>query len=41
MFPAILRQRHDPDYYLRRPLPPTARPYLDDSRRGNSRLGAA
>lgn len=32
MIPAILRQRRDPDYYLRRPLPATARPYLDDSR---------
>jgi fatty acid desaturase len=32
MIPAILRQRREPDYYLRRPLPPTARPYLDDSR---------
>ena len=32
MIPAILRQRRDPDYYLRRPLPPTARPYLDDAR---------
>ena len=28
--PAVLRQRHDPDYYLRRDLPPTARPYRDE-----------
>jgi fatty acid desaturase len=32
MIPAILRQCRDPDYYLRRTLPPTARPYVDDSR---------
>ncbi|HWA47244.1 MAG TPA: fatty acid desaturase family protein [Dongiaceae bacterium] len=32
MIPVLLRQRREPDYYLRRPLPPTARPYLDDSR---------
>jgi fatty acid desaturase len=30
MTPAILRQRHDPGYYLRKDLPPTARPYRED-----------
>ena len=29
MFRAILRQRHEVGYYLRRELPPTARPYKD------------
>ena len=27
---AVLRQRHEKGYYLRRSLPPTARPYRDD-----------
>jgi fatty acid desaturase len=30
MVPAILRQRREPGYYLRRELPPTARPYKED-----------
>ncbi len=30
MVPAILRQRHEPGYYLRRELPPTARPYREE-----------
>lgn len=30
MIPAVLRQRKDPDYYLRRELPLTARPYRED-----------
>lgn len=30
MVPAILRQRHEPGYYLRRALPPTARPYREE-----------
>lgn len=29
MFRAIMRQRHDVGYYLRRDLPPTARPYKE------------
>lgn len=29
MLPALFRQRRNPDYYLRRPLPPTANPYED------------
>jgi len=27
--PAVLRQRHDPSYAHRKPLPPTARPYQE------------
>jgi len=27
MVPAVLRQRREPGYYLRKELPPTARPY--------------
>jgi fatty acid desaturase len=30
MIRAVLRQRRDPDYYLRRELPPTARPYREE-----------
>ena len=30
MIPAILRQRHEPGYYVRRALPPTARPYREE-----------
>ena len=30
VIPAVLRQRKDPDYYLRRELPPTARPYREE-----------
>jgi fatty acid desaturase len=30
MLRAVWRQRKDPDYYLRRELPPTAKPYRDD-----------
>jgi fatty acid desaturase len=30
MIPAVLRQRKDPDYYLRRELPPTAKPYREE-----------
>jgi fatty acid desaturase len=30
MVPAILRQRREPGYYLRRDLPPTARPYREE-----------
>lgn len=30
MIPAVLRQMRDPNYYLRRELPPTARPYRED-----------
>jgi fatty acid desaturase len=30
MVPAILRQRHEPGYYIRRELPPTARPYREE-----------
>jgi fatty acid desaturase len=30
MIPAVLKQLRDPDYYLRRELPPTARPYRED-----------
>ncbi len=29
MLPALWRQRKDPDFHLRRPLPPTATPYHD------------
>ena len=29
MFQAVLRQRREPGYYLKRALPPTARPYQD------------
>ncbi len=29
VFSAVLRQRHEPGYYLRRSLPPTARPYKE------------
>ena len=28
-----MRQRREPGYYLRRDLPPTARPYRDDLHR--------
>ncbi|PZQ97048.1 MAG: fatty acid desaturase [Cereibacter sphaeroides] len=28
--PAVLRQAREPDYYFRKPLPPTARPYKED-----------
>ena len=31
--PAVLRQRREPGYYLRRDLPPGARPYRDDLHR--------
>jgi fatty acid desaturase len=30
MLRAVWRQRRDPDYYLRRDLPPTAKPYRDE-----------
>jgi len=30
MIPAVLKQIRDPNYYLRRELPPTARPYRED-----------
>jgi len=30
MIPAILRQTRDPNYFVRRQLPPTARPYRED-----------
>ena len=30
MIPAVLKQMRDPDFYLRRELPPTARPYRED-----------
>jgi fatty acid desaturase len=30
MIPALLRQRREPDWYLRRELPPTARPYREE-----------
>jgi len=30
MIPAVLKQLRDPNYYLRRELPPTARPYRED-----------
>ncbi len=30
MVPAILRQRREPGYYIRRELPPTARPYREE-----------
>ena len=30
MVPAILRQRHEKGYFLRKTLPPTARPYRED-----------
>jgi fatty acid desaturase len=30
MVPAVLRQRRDPGYYIRRELPPTARPYREE-----------
>jgi fatty acid desaturase len=30
MIPAVRRQMTDPDYYLRRELPPTAKPYRDE-----------
>ena len=30
MIRAVLRQRHEPGYYLRRTLPPTAKPYRED-----------
>ena len=30
MMGAVMRQRREPGYYLRRTLPPTARPYRDD-----------
>ena len=33
MVPAILRQRHEPGYYVRRALPPTARPYREEFHR--------
>jgi fatty acid desaturase len=29
MLPALLKQRFNPDFHLRRPLPQTARPYHD------------
>ncbi len=30
MIPALLRQRRDPDYYIRHQLPPTARPFREE-----------
>jgi fatty acid desaturase len=33
MWKAVMRQRREPGYYLRRELPPTARPYKDDLHR--------
>jgi fatty acid desaturase len=30
MVPAVLRQRREPGYYIRRELPPTARPYREE-----------
>ncbi len=39
MWPALKRQLMNEDYYIRRDLPPTARPYRDDLH--NAALGAA
>ncbi len=36
MVTAVNRQRHEPDYYLRRTLPPTARPYREEFHTDNS-----
>ncbi len=33
MLPVVWRQRNEPDYYLRRQLPPTARPYREELHR--------
>ncbi len=33
MIPAVLRQRREPGYFLRKVLPPTARPYREDLHR--------
>jgi fatty acid desaturase len=33
MVPALLRQRHEKGYYIRRELPPTARPYREEFHR--------
>jgi fatty acid desaturase len=33
MVPAILRQRHEKGYFLKKALPPTARPYREDLHR--------
>ena len=30
MIPAFLRQLHNEDYFIKRALPPTARPYRED-----------
>jgi hypothetical protein len=30
MVPAIVRQRHEKGYFLKKALPPTARPYRED-----------
>jgi fatty acid desaturase len=30
MWQAVMRQRREPGYYLRRELPPTARPYREE-----------
>ena len=30
IFPAVARQRHEKGYYLRKVLPPTARPYREE-----------
>jgi hypothetical protein len=30
MVAAVMRQRREPGYYLKRQLPPTARPYRED-----------
>ncbi|SLN60809.1 hypothetical protein ROA7023_02909 [Roseisalinus antarcticus] len=30
MFRALLRQRRDPEYYIRKELPPTAKPYREE-----------
>lgn len=30
MIGAVMRQRHDPGYFVKKELPPTARPYLED-----------
>jgi len=30
MVPAVIRQRHQPGYYLKKTLPPSARPYRED-----------
>ena len=41
MIPAFLRQLRYEDYYLRRELPPTARPYREDLHQNDRMLAAA